>query len=99
MRTRGGLPFILVTPFVVSNGADTDHRLYNYSNAVWQQAARVGAAQFDYNGLEAVLSDVRHDYRGQDEFFHGSMVGRRSSYMADDFHSSRTVGWGRFGRI
>jgi hypothetical protein len=69
MRARNDLPFIIVTPFVVSNGPNNDHSPYSYSDAVWQQIAQVGVAQFDYDGLMAVLSDVRKDYNGKAKFF------------------------------
>lgn len=69
MRVRNNLPFIIVTPLVTSNGTNTDPSSYNYSDAVWQQIAQNGSAQFDYEGLLAVISDIQRDYNGQEKFF------------------------------
>ena len=57
VRARHGCPFIIVTPFVVSNGGHADPADYPYSPAVFR-AAVADPLAFDVAGVAAVLRDV-----------------------------------------
>ncbi len=69
MHARNGLPFIIVTPVVLSNVSTPNPADYNYSAAVWDAVAKTSPMQFDDKGLAAVISDVQADYNGEDKFF------------------------------
>ncbi len=68
---RGKLPFILVTPLVVSNGGARYREApgYHYSEAAWAQVAQAGVCRFDSDGLAVVAADVRKLYHGEDRYF------------------------------
>jgi poly(3-hydroxybutyrate) depolymerase len=68
---RKGLPFIIVTPFVLTNGGGDLRHLPNYSYppAVWEEVDRDGPCSFDLNGLIAVIADVQRKYSGEDKVF------------------------------
>ena len=61
---RGSLPFVIVTPLVLSGGGTAQqHREdFDYDQAAWDRAERDGNCAFDADGLAAVLSDVRQRY-------------------------------------
>jgi len=51
-QARGSKPFIIVTPFIVSNtGKSTDYSKYNYSSAVWDEIKNEGTIRFDEQGV------------------------------------------------
>lgn len=68
-RARNNLPFIIVTPVVLSVVATPNPSDYSYSAAVWDEVAKTSPLQFDDKGLAAVISDVQKDYNGEDKFF------------------------------
>jgi hypothetical protein len=70
-RARGTMPFILVTPLVVSNGGPRYREApgYHYSDAAWAEVTRAGVCRFDSEGLAAVAADVRRIYHGEDRYF------------------------------
>jgi dienelactone hydrolase len=71
VRARQRLPFILVTPLVVTNGGSSYRRVptYHYSDAVWNEIERAGGCQFDMAGIAAVVRDVKRLYAGEDQYF------------------------------
>ena len=71
VRARGNQPFILVAPHVLTCGG-ANYRAsdsYHYTDAVWQEAERVGAFRFDSEGIAAVVTDVHQLYGGEDKYF------------------------------
>jgi poly(3-hydroxybutyrate) depolymerase len=58
VRARGDRPFVIVTPFVLSNGGHPKAASYPYSAAVFRAAATDPLA-FDLTGVAAVLRDVK----------------------------------------
>ena len=70
-QARAALPFIVVTPLVLTNGGASYRQVptYHYAAAVWDQADRVGRCRFDAEGIAAVAADVRRLYGGEDRYF------------------------------
>jgi len=70
-QARQELPFIVVTPVNLTNGAkDLRHAPeYHYADTVWDGVDQTGWCQFDTQGLAAVIADVQQQYSGQDKFF------------------------------
>jgi len=58
VRARRDLPFVLVTPFVLSNGGHPSRSSYPYSDAVFE-AAEADPLQFDTAGVIAIITDMR----------------------------------------
>jgi dienelactone hydrolase len=58
VRARRDLPFVLVTPFVLSNGGHPSRSSYPYSDAVFE-AGEADPLQFDTAGVIAIISDMR----------------------------------------
>jgi poly(3-hydroxybutyrate) depolymerase len=70
-EARGNLPFILVTPVILTNGGADLRPLpeYHYAAAVWDEVDRSGKCEFDFEGLEAIVGDVQAKYRGEAKVF------------------------------
>ncbi len=70
-QARKSMPFILVTPLVITNGGTSYRQIptYHYSDEVWNESDRVGRCQFDQDGIVAIAADVRRLYNGEDKFF------------------------------
>lgn len=68
---RGDKPFILVAPFIVTNGKQGlyDPEIFPYSAATWKRIDSAGTCAFDMEGLAAVTHDVREKFRGDDRFY------------------------------
>jgi poly(3-hydroxybutyrate) depolymerase len=64
-------PFILVTPFVVTNGGARyrDVPSYQYSDEVWARVQQDGDFKFDMDGISAVMKDVVRDFGAEDKYF------------------------------
>ena len=70
-RARTEIPFIIVSPFVLTNGG-TDLRRspkYNYASEVWDEVDRIGPCKFDLGGLTSVIDDVHRKYNGETPVF------------------------------
>ena len=66
VAARGGRPYIIVTPQIVSNrGGNRDRGLY--PAAVWAEVDRKGTAAFDTAGVFAVLREIVRDYGGEEK--------------------------------
>ena len=70
-RARGHLPFILVTPLVVTNGGAGYRSVpsYHYTNEVWDRIQSTGQFSFDMEGMDAIVQDMVKEYGGDDKFF------------------------------
>ena len=70
-RARGHLPFILVTPLVVTNGGAGYRSVpsYHYTNDVWDRIQSTGQFDFDMGGIDAIVQDMVKQYGGEDKFF------------------------------
>lgn len=70
-QARQGLPFIIVTPLVLTNGGGDLQHLpnYHYPADVWKEIDRIGLCNFDLNGLVAVIADVHKKYNGENQVF------------------------------
>jgi predicted esterase len=68
---RGRLPFILVTPLVVTNGGAGYRSVpsYHYTNDVWERIQSTGQFNFDMEGIDAIVQDMLKQYGGEDKFF------------------------------
>jgi poly(3-hydroxybutyrate) depolymerase len=70
-RARGTMPFIIVSPMVVTGGGAGFRSVstYRYTDAVWAEIDRMGAFHFDEAGIAAILADVKRLYGGEDRYF------------------------------
>ncbi len=70
-KARGNMPFILVTPLVVTNGGPGYRTVMSdrYSEAVWALADRMSSCHFDERGLAAVAADIVKTYSGEDRYY------------------------------
>jgi len=70
-QSRQSVPFILITPLVVTNGGAGYRSVptYHYSNAVWDQIQNSGPFNFDMDGITAIMKDVVKEYGGEDRYF------------------------------
>lgn len=71
VKARGSMPFILVAPFIVTNGRQGlyDPEIFPYSAATWKLIDSIGTCAFDMNGLTAVLSEVRQKFHGDERCY------------------------------
>ena len=69
MAARQALPFIIVSPVVLTNTGRPQPNEYPYGQAVWNDVARTSAEQFDEQGVLAIVDDVEQIYHGQHSFF------------------------------
>ena len=70
-HARASLPFILVTPLVVTNGGAGYRKVptYRYSDSVWEMIDNSGQFKFDMDGITAIMKDVVKEYNGEDKYF------------------------------
>jgi len=70
-QARRQLPFILITPLVVTNGGAGYRNVptYHYSDAVWATVQNSGPFNFDVGGITAIMEDVSKQYGGEDKYF------------------------------
>jgi len=70
-EARRSRPFIIVTPLVLTNGGSDLKSLpnYHYSDTTWDRIAREGKCKFDFDGLAAIIADVKNKYGGEDRVF------------------------------
>ena len=70
-QARRHLPFILVTPLVVTNGGAGYRSVptYHYTREVWDRVQSTGEFNFDIEGISAIMQDVVKQYGGEDKFF------------------------------
>ncbi|MDB5253629.1 MAG: hypothetical protein JWP27_2798 [Flaviaesturariibacter sp.] len=68
---RGTVPFIIVSPYITTNGNYGLHDtvVYPYRKDVWDRIDREGNCLFDDQGLLAVINDVKRLYGGADKVF------------------------------
>jgi dienelactone hydrolase len=67
-RNRKNLPFIVITPLVLTNQGSV-RRSSEYPSSVWDEVNLIGAAAFDQEGLSTIIKNVQEAYNGQDKFF------------------------------
>lgn len=60
VRARGARPYLIVTPYVLTNGGSRIRGIpeYPYDSATWDRIESEGPWTFDLAGLQAVLADV-----------------------------------------
>jgi len=70
-QARQQRPFIIVTPFVVTNGGAGVRSVpsYHYSDQVWDSIQNAGPFKFDMDGITAIMQDVVKQYGGEDKYF------------------------------
>jgi poly(3-hydroxybutyrate) depolymerase len=70
-EARGSMPFILVTPMILTNGGTDLRHLpeYHYAVTVWDEVDRSGKCKFDFEGIQAIVADVQMKYRGAAKIF------------------------------
>jgi dienelactone hydrolase len=68
-QARHALPFILISPLVISNSGHPDSHDYSYSPDVWARVDRQGAVPFDAAGVLAIVDEVQQIYHGEHQFY------------------------------
>lgn len=70
-KARGAAPFLIVVPFVVTNGGTRGRTSppYRYSPQQWTGIERTGDFAFDFAGLAAILADLHKQYAAEDRYF------------------------------
>ncbi|HWA25123.1 MAG TPA: hypothetical protein VG734_05560 [Lacunisphaera sp.] len=68
---RGDRPFIIVAPYIVSNGNQglRDPRIFPYSAETWDLIDRLSPCAFDLAGIDAVIATVRRDFQGKSRVY------------------------------
>ena len=68
---RKDLPFIIVAPFITTNGnhGHRDSTIYPYSKQVWDSIDKLSICKFDIDGLQNILKDIKKNFSGTDKFF------------------------------
>jgi len=71
IAARKSLPFIIITPFITTNGSQGhgDPSIYPYSKAVWDTIDKLTICKFDLDGLQSITWDVQKNYSGSDRIF------------------------------
>jgi len=71
ISARKNLPFIIVTPFITTNGSQghRDSTIYPYSKSVWDSIDRMSICKFDMEGLQSIIKDIQKNYAGTGKFF------------------------------
>lgn len=71
VAARGDRPFIIVAPYIVTNGNQglRDPAIFPYTRETWDYIERVSSCRFDDEGLAQVLADVQRLYQGRDRCY------------------------------
>jgi poly(3-hydroxybutyrate) depolymerase len=71
MKARGDRPFIVVVPYIVTNGNQglRDPEIFPYTLETWDTIDRITGCRFDAEGLAQVLADVQRLYQGRDRCY------------------------------
>jgi len=71
ISARKALPFIIVAPFITTNGSQghRDSTIYPYSKSVWDSIDKMSICKFDIDGLQSIIKDIKKYYSGADKFF------------------------------
>lgn len=68
-HARHSLPFILISPLVVSNSGRPNFHDYPYRPEVWAQMQSQSAVRFDAAGVLAIVDEIQQTYRGEPTFY------------------------------
>lgn len=70
-QARKTLPFIIITPLVVTNGGSGYRNVptYHYSEAVWDRIQSGSQFSFDMEGISAIVKEVSKQYGGEEQYF------------------------------
>ena len=70
-KARGGMPFVLLTPMVTTNGGPSYRQApgYRYEEREWNEIERIGRCQFDLDGIAAVAADAQKQYSAESKYF------------------------------
>ena len=71
INARGNLPFIIVAPFIVTNGSQgqRDPAVFPYSTNTWDRIDKEGVCNFDKDGINQIIKDVQIAYGAEDKYF------------------------------
>lgn len=71
IAARNNLPFIIISPIIVSNGnyGRRDPSVYPYSSETWDKIDAMTDCRFDMEGLIQILKDVKAEYNGEDKVY------------------------------
>lgn len=70
-EARGAMPFIIVAPFITTNGQQglRDPAVYPYTQAVWDSIEKMTTCRFDIDGIRQVIKDVQQQYGGSEKVY------------------------------
>jgi dienelactone hydrolase len=68
-QARHDLPFILISPLVVSNSGHPDPHDYPYNSELWASIDQQGAVPFDAAGVLAIVNEIQQTYHGARQFY------------------------------
>jgi predicted peptidase len=71
IKARGSLPFIIVAPFIVTNGSQgqRDPAVFPYSTVTWDRIDKEGVCKFDKDGINQIMADVKKTYNTEEKYF------------------------------
>jgi|SRR5579872_226581 len=71
VHARKNMPFIIVVPLVLTNGGRDLRSLpnYHYSSDVWDEVDRTSRCNFDIDGLNSIIEDLKTKYAAQGKVF------------------------------
>jgi len=71
VAARGARPFIIVVPYIVTNGNQglRDPQIFPYTPETWDYIDTITGCRFDNEGLARVLADVQRLYQGRDRCY------------------------------
>ena len=70
-NARKDLPFIIIVPIITTNGnyGYRDPGIYPYSSSIWDTIDKVSTCNFDIQGLQNIIKEVREKYSGSEKVF------------------------------
>jgi predicted peptidase len=71
IKARGNMPFIIVSPIIVTNGnyGRRNAAVYPYSSQTWDQIDAMTDCKFDIEGVMSVVNDVAKAFNGDSQFY------------------------------
>ncbi len=71
IKARGKMPFIIISPVIVTNGnyGRRNAAIYPYTTQTWDAIDAMSDCKFDVDGLVQIVNDVQKNYNGESHFY------------------------------
>ncbi len=71
IKARAQMPFIIVSPVIVTNGnyGRRDPAVYPYTAKTWDAIDAMSDCKFDVDGVIQIVNDVKKNYNADDKFY------------------------------